>query len=265
MNGASLLAFGTAGILQLVACSSTGAASSGTGGGDSPGVTTGSGPTVDAPVTFETSDGLSLSGVLTTDPASPPGSPGVVLVHQFGESKAQWAALPHMLAHSGLRTLAFDLRGHGASDAYGGASLDDLLTDPDGAPRDVDAALAYMAGPGGADPDRLGVVGTSIGANLALVAAIKHQARAFVSISARRTPTESLAGVAATGMRSVFYLASELDPGGQAADANALFLDTLEPRAIAIFPGTADHGIAILEDQPGAEDAVRSWLLEQLQ
>jgi dienelactone hydrolase len=257
---------GSVGIVLLgVACSSPGATSaatsSGTGGGA--GATSG-GETVDAAVTLVTSDGLSLSGILTTGPASPEGSPGVVLVHQFGESKAQWASLPQTLARSGFRTLAFDLRGHGASDPYGGASLDDLLTDPDGAPRDVDAALAYMAGPGGGDPTRLGVVGTSIGANLTLVAAIGHQARTFVSISARRPPTESLAGAPATGMGSVFFLASELDPGGQATDAQSMFMATAEPRKLTIYPGTADHGIAILEHQPGALGEMLAWLSAQL-
>lgn len=217
-----------------------------------------------ADVRLTTSDGLSLTGFLSTSAAGPAGAPGVVLVHQFQRDDAQWGDLPETLAARGLRVLAFDLRGHGESDAYAGASLTELLTDPEGAPRDVQAALAYLGTDGGADPTRLAIVGTSIGANLAVAAAIHGQARTYVALSARKPPVESLAGAAAIGMTSVLYLAAELDGGDQAADARAMHDATTEPRGLEVYPGIAHHGIDLLELGPDVNARVLAWLDETL-
>jgi fermentation-respiration switch protein FrsA (DUF1100 family) len=65
-------------------------------------------------------------------------------------------------------------------------------------------------------------------------------------------------------MASVFYLAGEDDPGGQAADAQALYDLTADPRELHVYPGTADHGIAILENQADARDRLFDWLAQGL-
>ncbi len=211
-----------------------------------------------------TEDGLRLTGYLTAGPASTPGAPGVVLVHQYLRDDEQWGDLPGALAGRGYRVLAFNLRGHGDSDPYQGASLDGILTDPDGAPRDVAAALAYLRAAGAADPQRIAVVGTSIGANLAVAASIHGWAKTYVAFSSRRTPTESLAGAPATGMASVFYLAGENDTGGQAADAQTMFDATTPPRDLRIYAGSTDHGIAILDNQADARQRLFEWLATNL-
>ena len=84
-------------------------------------------------------------------------------------------------------------------------------------------------------------MGTSIGANLAVVASMKMLAKTFVAISPRRSPVESLAGAPAAGMKSVFYLVSENDG---AADVRALHDLTAEPRGIHVYEGVADHGVS---------------------
>jgi len=242
----------------LAACGS----SDGPAGGDAgDAVDAAAGAVTRAPVTITTSDGLDLAGYLATGPDTPIGSPGVLLVHQYQRDKEQWGDLPEELAGRGYRVLAIDLRGHGESDPYTGGSLVDLLTDPDGAPRDVDAALAYLAGDGGADSGRIGVVGTSIGANLTVAAAVRDQAATYVSLSSRQSSVEIFAGAAATGMASVFYLASEGDSGGvQAADAQTMYDNTSEPRQIHVYAGVSDHGVAILDNHADARGLVVDWL-----
>jgi len=272
-------------VMSLAACSGAGETTSGAGGSVTQGTSSGSGAAGEggaagghpsggsggdsaAPqrtdVTFSTSDGLTLSGYLTTSASGPPGSPGVVLVHQFQVDDEQWGSLPADLAKAGYRALAFDLRGHGQSDPYDGGALSNLLTDPDGAPRDVDAALTYLATEGEADPDRLAVVGTSVGANLAVVTAILGKARTHVAFSARKPPVEALASAPAQGMTSVFYLASENDPGGQAADSQTMYDGTVEPRKITIVGGSGDHGIDLIDKHPGNRDALFVWLADNL-
>jgi len=248
---------------------SAAAVDSGAGGSDASGGTDASGgsdagePT-SADVTFNASDGVGLTGYLTTTPGAGPGAPGVVLVHQFQLDDEQWGDLPEALAERGYRVLAFNLRGHGDSDPYGGGTLSDLLNDPNGAPLDLVAAIAYLTGPGGADAARIAVVGTSVGANLAVAAAINDLATTYVSFSARLPPTENLAGATASGMSSVFYLAGENDAGGQAADAQTMHDATTAPRDVHIYLGSADHGIAILNNQPDARMRLFDWLTANL-
>lgn len=210
------------------------------------------------------SSDVRLTGYLSTHASSPPGSPGVVLVHQYQRSDEQWGDWPAALAAQGYRVLAFNLRGHGDSDPYDG-SLAGILSDPDAAPSDLRAALAYLSSEGRADPERIAVIGTSVGANLAVGAAIAGEAKTYVSLSSRRSAVEALAGTEATGMASVFYLASSEDGGGvQAADATSMHELTAVPRQVEIYPESSDHGIALLDDQEGARDLVEAWLEQTL-
>ena len=213
-------------------------------------------------VTF--SSDVSLTGYMTTSAAGPDGSPGVLLVHQYMQTDEQWGQWPEALAASGYRVLAFNLRGHGDSDPYDG-SLIGILSDPAAAPADMRAALAYLSDAGGADPTRIAIVGTSIGANLVVEAAIAGLAKTYVSLSSRQSAVETLAGTAATGMTSVFYLASENDGGGtQATDAQAMHDLTSAPRNIKVYAGASDHGIAILDNSADSIGLIEDWLGETL-
>lgn len=214
-------------------------------------------------VRIPTADGLELAGAVVVAPGVPQPAPGVVLVHQFQRDGTQWGDIPDRLATAGYRVLVFDLRGHGGSDPYDGA-LSDLLTDPNGAPRDVEAALTFITTVVQADPDRIAIVGTSIGANLAVAAAIGDKAKTYVAYSTRQAPTESLAGAPAEGMRSVLYLAGENDPGNQAIDSQVMFEATAEPRLLIVYPGSARHGIELLLEEPGADAELFDWLGEHL-
>jgi len=213
-------------------------------------------------VAFVASDGVHLTGYLILPPTSA-APPGVVLVHQFGGDDEQWGALPMTLVEQGYAVLAFNLRGHGDSGAYGGANLNGLLTDPQGAPLDVAAALTFLQ-TRGADPAHLAAVGTSVGANLAVVASIQALVRTSVAISARRPPVEALAGGTSVGMRNVLFIAAADDPGGQAADSQAMFDDAALPREVLIVPASAAHGIALLQNHPEVEERVLAWLAAQL-
>ncbi len=213
-------------------------------------------------VALSTADGKNLTGFLTTSAQSPAGSPGVILLHQFTSNDEQWGDLPSRLAAAGYRVLTFNLRGHGDSDSYDG-ELAGLLTDPVAAPADVDAALAYLVGAGEADATRIAFVGTSIGANLAVSAAIRQLGKTYVSFSSRQDRAETFAGMAAAGrMSSVFYLAAEND-GVAAAQAQSLHDATTEPRQLEIYT-TADHGIAILRNQTNATSLLEAWLAANL-
>ncbi len=206
------------------------------------------------------SSGDVLTGFLTTTSLTAAGSPGVVLVHQYLEDDEQWGELPNQLARAGYRVLAFNLHGHGDSAPYDGP-LSNILSDPVIGPGDVAAARTWLIGAGQSDPNRIAIIGTSIGANLAVGAAISGDAKTYVSVSARKSAVETLAGTTASGMSSVLYMASELDGGGvQATDAQTMHDATAKPKQIHIYQGVDDHGIGILRNRSDASTRILDWL-----
>lgn len=213
-------------------------------------------------VTLTTRDSLSLAASFDA-PAGEMAVPAVLLLHQYEDDRSQWGTWPETLRDAGYAVLAIDYRGHGDSDPYPG-QLEAILTNPDGAPHDVDAALDWLRARDTVDGDRIAIVGTSIGANLAVASAIGRKAHTYVALSARQPPTESLAGAPATGMSSVLYIASEEDGGGQAADSVVMHEFTVDPKQLVIYPRTAAHGKDFLGDDFTTRETVESWLAARL-
>lgn len=118
------------------------------------------------PVEFRTVDGLTLRGH-----RSGAGDRWAVLAHEEGRDLDAWRGLAAALRRAGLVVLAFDLRGHGASDDPWEAAK---------APLDVAAALGFAEAEGAT---RLVLVGAGIGATAALVASTDHPVRAVVGLS----------------------------------------------------------------------------------
>ena len=108
-----------------------------------------------------------------------------ILVHDEGRDCDSWRPLVVPLAELGLRVLAFDLRGHGASDDP---------WQPARAPDDVLAAARFAESLGARAPV---LVGAGVGATAALVAAGRGEARALVLLS----PRAALAGVEQEAVR----------------------------------------------------------------
>jgi len=206
-----------------------------------------------------TPDDLKLSGYYLA--GGPPGSPGVILVHQYLQDDQQWGDFPEELAAQGWIVLAFSLRGHGESDPYTGGDLSKILTDPRGAPVDLEAAVTFLTGEGVADTNRVAVVGTSIGANLAVLASIRKWARAAAALSPRTSAIEALAATKAQGMAGIAYYAGELDNAG---DAKSLEEATADPSTVTILSASSDHGIAILRNRPETRGEIVEFLRSAL-
>lgn len=109
----------------------------------------------------QSADGVTLVGDLVLpDEILDPGAPAVLLMHMFGARRGDWDPLIAPLVEAGYAVLNVDLRGHGAS----GGPRDWTL-----ATQDVADWFAYLKEQPSIDPARLGVVGASIGSNLALI------------------------------------------------------------------------------------------------
>ena len=115
-------------------------------------------------VHFVTEDGVSIAATLYL-PSRP--GPAVVLIHMQTRSRQDWEAVGTRLADAGLVALAIDLRGHGGS----GPRPTGPNARDGGIVADLRAARAYLATRREATPGRVGLLGASIGANLAVVSA----------------------------------------------------------------------------------------------
>ena len=119
-------------------------------------------------VSFE-SDGLRLAGALhVPDGDSPcPRRPGFLVLHGFGSNKdsSGSVATATMLAELGYVVLRFDMRGCGESQGERGRVI--CLEQVE----DTKHALSYLAARPEVEPDRVGVIGQSFGAAVAVYAA----------------------------------------------------------------------------------------------
>lgn len=208
-------------------------------------------------------DGTTLTAT-SARPAQGRCLPAVLLIHQYALDRSQWDAYLPTLVGAGYAALAIDLRGHGGSGPIMGET-NDIFVDPDQAPQDVSAGLAWLAASDHVDPERMAAVGTSIGANLSVVALHHQEVRAAVSLSPRLDPTTQLAGAPdALVVGDLFCLAGENDGGGQAQTCTDLVAAGSMQSQLQIFEGTAAHGVEIPAQFPRTEGQIIDWLGEVL-
>lgn len=141
-------------------------------------------------VTIPSGGGAVLRGWLrepnVTDEAGEPG-PAALVIHGWGASAYDLLPLSEPLVEAGLRVLLLDARGHGRSDDVALASMPTFAAD-------VRTALAWLRERPGIDPDRIVLVGHSVGAGAALfVAADDHAVAAVVSLASMAAPREFMA------------------------------------------------------------------------
>ncbi len=114
-----------------------------------------------------------IAGTLNR-PAGAEKAPVVLMLHGFGSSRDEvgnmYARLADALAARGVGSLRIDFQGFGKSDGDTGA------TTVTGQVADAETAYQYLAGLDWVDPDRIGVIGFSLGGGVSTIAAAQHPA-----------------------------------------------------------------------------------------
>ena len=113
-------------------------------------------------VTFRTDDGLQLSGWYI--PPQTEDGAALIYVHGLGSNRSALLDQAAMLAKQGYGALLFDLRAHGRSE---GEKSSWGLTEV----ADVQAALAFLQRQTAVDPNKIGIIGHSMGGAIAIRAA----------------------------------------------------------------------------------------------
>ena len=205
-------------------------------------------------VTFRADDGRTVSGYISEASTRP--APAVVLVPMLGRPKDDWAAIAQRFADADITAVAIDLPGE-----YAPADGRELA----GWSRDVTAAVAYLASRPDVRPGSIAVVGASLGANLAAVAAAANpQVRAVALIS----PSLEYRGVRIEGAmrqlgdRPALLIASVRDPYA-ARSVRELGQGGPGPREIR-WSDTPAHGTVLLSREPDLAHALVEWIQRTL-
>ncbi len=223
------------------------------------------------PVQFQTPDGFLLFGTLFSSPSHPAPRPAVILLHPFNQNHFQWADfVPELVVERGYLALAFDLRGHGSSIFRNGRPVtiqNFSIDDYNQMPLDVVAAIAFLKTRAEADPNRIGVIGTDIGANIAFVSAgLFPDIKATVSVSPNFRENQAQEILIGTNIpdfapRNILYLAAFGDGYAYPSSQNMSEL-TRGVTAVVGFQG-AGRGLDLLA-QGNAWTTVLDWLDQNL-
>jgi dienelactone hydrolase len=224
-------------------------------------------------MSVEAADGVVLKGTLTY-PGNYAGSafPLAVLAHQYPATRDSYAPLVADLVESGVATLAFDERGHGASiissegprvidspegltsEAFGKAFMSSA--GKIGFPRiqnDILRVMSWGANQNFIDGGRLALVGASIGGSGVLLAAGNiPSVRAVATLGAAGAPafgpgTPERIRTALERLKTPCFLASSREDPFEGGANVAAWSRGLSHVTARIIPGSA-HGMAIYFD-----------------
>ena len=207
-------------------------------------------------VSFPSADGVPLSGEYYEASSRP--APAVLLVHMLSRSHADWGSLPDRLREAGITALAIDLRGHGQS-AGSAQDLQAMIGD-------VRAAAQWLATRPGVRGDQIAIAGASLGASLALLAAVTlPQVRAIAllspSLDYRGLRTDT-ALVKRLGSRSLWLAASDQDPLALRTQRD-MAAEPSGPREQHVSSVLA-HGTALLDKDGDLARSLVDWLRRSL-
>ena len=208
------------------------------------------------PVTFQSLDGTTIAGEFFEAANRP--SPGVVLVHMLTRNRGDWHGLPDRIRDAGITALTIDLRGHGGSSGSP-SELTAMV-------QDVRAAAQWLAARANVRPDAIAIIGASLGASLALLAAadtplVRAVGVVSPSLDYRGLRTDT-ALIKRIGARPIWLAASTEDP---------LALRTLRDFAAEAsgpreqhVSSVAAHGTQLLDRDADAARALVDWLRRSL-
>jgi dienelactone hydrolase len=205
-------------------------------------------------VSFRGADGRILAGVFNDAPRRP--APAVVLVPMLGRSKDDWQMVAQRLVDANISSLAIDLPE--SSIPADGAALAAWHTD-------IRAAVEYLSSRADVRPGAVGVAGASLGANLAVLAAVadtRIRSLALVSPSLDYRGVRIEAPLRQYAARPALLIASLRDPLA-ARTVRELTKDPPGPRE-ARWAETTAHGTMLLAREPDLVRALAEWFQRTL-
>ena len=207
-------------------------------------------------------------------PTSSPNAAGVILLPDARCDRALFDDFPSNLNKAGFAVLSMDLRFKDLiAQARSKEEVIDIIKRQDlyaSIKYDIKSALGFLTKQQGVDPGRIALIGTSVGARLALLSGVKYKIKALVLVSLSgqealpgSKPIKSL--LEEYGTRPILFMTSEKDWGGnyKAAQDNKQYFNWAKGKKdLKIWPGSG-HGITIVNNDE-ASDFIVLWLKNSL-
>lgn len=209
-------------------------------------------------VSFTTSDGLTLRGwyIPSNNRAA------VIIIHPIGSNRIGVLEVAEVLARNGYGVLLFDLRAHGESDGevlpFGGNEAED-----------VRGAADYVQTRPDVDPNRLGAMGLSLGAQVSILGAASTNAiKAVVADSPCCTAFEDWPSPESVGdwlyqpYDLIFFLMLHWRTGVSAPVSVQEAIAKISPRPILLIGGGAERNM-LKHHYDAAGDPKLLWIIPE--
>ena len=219
-------------------------------------------------ITFESADKVQIVGSFF--PAMKPGSPAVLLLHQFASDRHAYDEFAKRLQAKGFGVLTIDGRGFGESvKTTEGKSVAVSRSDEAvrGMRADVAAAFEFLAKQQNVDSSRIGIVGASYGSSLAIIYAAENPKVKGVALLSPginyfgNIPTEP--AVKSFGNRALLMVAADDDSESADAVKKLKAVASNDRSETKIYP-KGGHGTGLFGAKVGLEDLLEQFLTKNL-
>lgn len=196
--------------------------------------------------------------------------PLVILIHQFMSDRGQWRRdFIDSLVAKKYKVITYDIRNHGESDKVA-EDIGDILTAKGNAALDLAAVFNWAVKRTGIDSTRFAVVGTSIGASLALYSKYFLGSKTAVCISIGKKSFSSLYSGSDLSERpeikktnSVFFICGDKD-GTYPDDSKDIYTNYINDPKELKFINSDKHGKDLIIQNPDINNFIIDWLSKNL-
>jgi len=212
-------------------------------------------------VTFTTADGMKIVG--TWYPSGRKGAAGVVALPMYRQDRSTYAPVADRFTKAGMDFLAIDMRGHGESAVQDGKDLSKRVEsrDPDlfnAMWKDALAARKFLIAKG-ADPNRVGLLGASVGCSVAIDATSRTEkipGACVMTPGKKYLGVDTMGDLAGYGDRPLLILSSK-----EEAEAGAMAIKEKLGASVelVLYDEKRVHGTRMFGKVPGVEEKIVRW------
>lgn len=217
-------------------------------------------------INFQTKDGVKIVGDFFDAKSLPAGGQGkksIILLHILPGNRHDFDEFAELLCLQGYNVLNIDERGHGESEAWAGemGSWQEFTqADYDKTIYDVEAAVDWIKI---RFPDTdLGIIGASIGANLAMLYGAKHQPKAVIALSPGINYKGIKTEIASRNFRNNLLIVASKDDGYSFESSSRLFEMSVAAKKEFIQYEEAGHGTRMFNSEPELKQRILDFLLK---
>jgi len=218
-------------------------------------------------VTYQTEDGLTISGKLSYLSYNESPAPAVIFMHEMGIFVNNWnnSEVVDGLIAKGYVCLVFDFRGHGNSSDIDDLSI--LLSDKSLIAKDLKDSIEYLKTNERVNSQKIDLVGASLGAIMAVAGNGFEEVKTSVALSGIRDGIYEI--FPDMTISSSLYIVGEndirTDPNVNFPNESQAMYDlSEEPKQIIIVEGSSSHGTNLLTSME-VVDTIIDWIDNYLQ